>query len=109
LVQPPAAAGEPIRDRQVGGSNPLAPTNSNGLRTSAFGFRLPDMRREDRGDRAHDFVLYFEHGRECSIVVFGPAVRSSLGVDQLRRNPQPITGPSDAALQHTPHAEFAPD
>ena len=46
---------------------------------------------------------------EVAVEVLCPVVRSSRCIHQLSRNPHPISGFSDATLEHVSHAKLAPD
>src|SRR5215510_1051801 len=57
---------------------------AGGLGASPFGFGLPDMRCEDRRDRAYYLVLDGKNVLHLAVVVLGPEMRSCCGIDELR-------------------------
>src|SRR6516165_2148220 len=75
---------------------------------SAFGLRLVHVGRENRRDRARNFVLDCEDILQFSVVALGPAVRPSSTVDQLRADTDSVSATTNATLESVPHAEFTP-
>ena len=57
----------------------------------------PDPQRCD--DAAGDLVLDGEHVGEHTVVALGPQIPARGRVGQLRRDPDPVPGPADAALE----------
>ena len=55
-------------------------------------------------DAAGDLVLHREHVGEHPVVALGPQIAAGVRVDQLRRDPDPLAGLADAALQDVAHA-----
>ena len=47
--------------------------------------------------------------RERAVEMLGPEVRAGAAVDQLRRDPEPLAGPPDAAPQHVADPELPRD
>ena len=52
-----------------------------------------------------NFVLKGEQIIKLPVIAFGPKVLAINGIDQLRRDAEPITGPLYTTLQHIAHAE----
>ena len=69
--------------------------------------RLADRqpRRQRLGDGSGDLVLHREHVGQLAIVALRPQVAAVGGVDQLRRDPDPIAGLAHAAFEHVRDAE----
>src|ERR1700733_14978212 len=75
----------------------------------SFDFGAVHMSREDGHDRACYLVLDGEHVVKLAFVTLGPAMTTGRRVDELRRDADAVTNPSDATLQHIAYGEFAPD
>src|SRR6516165_7926146 len=78
------------------------------LEQGAFGLRLVHVGRENRRDRAGNFVLDCEDILQFSVIALGPAVCPSSTVDQLSANTDSVSATTNAALKSVPHAEFTP-
>ena len=76
--------------------------------------RALDLGRSDRGlDRpdhvGRDPVLEVEHVLAGPVVPLGPEVPAGHGLDELGRDPHPLAGRADAALEHVADAELPAD
>src|SRR6516164_9261061 len=71
-----------------------------------FGLRLVHMRDKNRCNGACDLVLDCEDIFQFPVIAFGPAVRASSTIDQLRTDADSISATTNAALQSVPHTEF---
>src|SRR6185436_1124282 len=82
-------------------------------------FRCPSLYAEAFGSKQLGFdgtynilrnlVLNREDVSDCSIVAFGPNMRSGRSVDQLRSNPQTIPSLTNASLKNVSNPEIACD
>src|SRR5215472_12841039 len=73
---------------------------------------VPDLGRDDAGryrpgDALRDLVLDGKHVGQLAVVSLGPEMVPGFGIDQLRRDPDPIAGTTDAAFDHVTHAQLA--
>ena len=69
--------------------------------------RQSDLERGD--DLGGHLVLDGKDVGEVAVVALRPEVPAGIGIDQLRRDPHPVAGAADAALEHGADAEFASD
>ena len=67
------------------------------------------LRAQLIGKPRDDFVLHVEEVGHGLIEALGPEMRAGLRVDELDVDAQPIAGALNAALQHIPHVQLAPD
>jgi hypothetical protein len=74
---------------------------------SISGFRRGELDLECVDDAARNVVLKREDVGQVAVVTFRPKMRPVRGVDELRRDSDPIASATDRAFQHRPHAEFA--
>src|SRR5215472_12018358 len=77
------------------------------LARGTLDLRLLDPASEGGHDRAGDLVLDLEQLADVAIVAFGPDMIARRGIDQLRRDAQPLDRFADAALDHISDAELA--
>jgi hypothetical protein len=64
----------------------------------------------DRRNRAFgEPILQFEYAAQFAVEAIRPDVRPRRGVDELAGEAQAIAVAANAALDHIPHAKFAPD
>src|SRR5215831_1721031 len=73
---------------------------------------VPDLSRDDprgyrAGDALCDLVLDGKYVGQLAVVSLGPEMVPGFGIDQLRRDPDPIAGTTDAAFDHVTHAQLA--
>ena len=73
--------------------------------------RVPDLGRDDpggyrAGDALRDLVLDGKHVGQLAVVSVGPEMVPGFGIDQLRRDPDPIAGTTDAAFDHVMHVRL---
>src|SRR5215468_3575159 len=64
---------------------------------------------ENRDNRARYLVLDREDVVQLAVVALGPAVCPGDGIDELRRDADPIADPPNASFQHVACAQLAPD
>jgi hypothetical protein len=67
------------------------------------------MGSEDRDNRARDLVLDRENVVQLAVVPLSPAVGAGHGIDELRRDPDAVAAPPDAAFQHVTCAQLPAD
>src|SRR6516165_5569998 len=68
-----------------------------------------DRRGNRDGYRFGNLVLYREDVGEVAVVALGPDVFSTLGVDELRGDPNAIAGFTQAAFEDIADAKLVPD
>src|SRR5664279_2582422 len=85
--------------RHVGGGFPL----------NAIMPRRLHPAEQSRSDGRGNLVLDSEDVLKLAIVAFGPDMRLSLGVDELNRDPDPISRLADASFGDVVHSKFKPD
>jgi hypothetical protein len=59
--------------------------------------------------RLGDLILHCEDVGEVAVVALSPDVLAGLGLDELRGDADPIADFAQAALEHIPHTQLAPD
>jgi hypothetical protein len=59
--------------------------------------------------RLCDLVLHSENVGEIAVIALGPNVLAGFGLDELRSNADAVAGFAQAALEHIPHRQLAPD
>jgi hypothetical protein len=67
------------------------------------------VRLDGGDDPLGDVVLDREDVAQLAVVAFGPDMLAGLRVDELARDPEPLPGRPDAALEHVAHPEIARD
>src|SRR5262245_23367983 len=80
-----------------------------GLTAGAFAFGAAELRLDRRGDGLGQLVLEREDIREAAVIALGPDMAAGGGVDELRRDTEPIAAFPHAAFQYIAHAELAAD
>ena len=66
-----------------------------------------DASRQSGDDRGRHVVLDREDVLEPPVIALGPEVTVGVGIDQLHRDSNSVTGATDAALEHKLHAKLS--
>ena len=104
VARPPTRPPAPLR-----GAPPEEVIERVGPLGRAGGFHTDQLPTECVGDATRDLALNGEQIADVVVETFGPKMRVSRRIDQLRVDPDLVAGTPDAALEHIPHPKFAAD